>query len=82
MGKHGREELVTEARADKHRSRRHVSDWNDNRVPRDTGIVTLHPPHCFRFTGALKEEKEEDTLLDNRIVSGFFFFLAYTNRSS
>lgn len=46
MGKHGRE-LVT--RADKHRSRGHVSDWNDNRVPPCRDFAS---PHCFRFTGA------------------------------
>lgn len=71
-----RRELVTGIRADKHRSRRHVSDWNDNRVPRDTGVVTLHPPIVsdLQVQTALEEEKEEDTPLD-RIVSGFFFFL-------
>lgn len=61
MGKHGRE-LVTGARADKHRSRRHVSDWNDNRVPPCRDFAS---PHCFRFTGAntaLEEEEEEDTV--------------------
>ena len=59
-----RRELVTGIRADKHRSRRHVSDWND----------TLHPPIVsdLQVQTAL-EEKEEDTPLD-RIVSGFFFF--------
>lgn len=70
-----RRELVTGTRADKHRSRRHVSDWNDNRVPRDTGVVTLHPPIVsdLQVQTALEEEKEEDTPLD-RIVSGFFFW--------
>lgn len=46
MGKHGRE-LVT--RADKHRSRGHISDWNDNRVSPCRDFAS---PHCFRFTGA------------------------------
>lgn len=72
MGKHGREELVTGTRADKHRSRRHVSDWNDNRVPPVSWLCTPLIVSDLQVQTGL-EEKEED-LWTIELFLDFFFF--------
>lgn len=80
MGKHGREELVTEARADKHRSRRHVSDWNDNRVPRDTGIVTLHPPIVSDLQVHWRRRRKKILCWIIELFLDFFLFGLYESK--
>ena len=69
-----RRELVTGTRADKHRSRRHVSDWNDNRVPRDTGVVTLHPPLFQIYRCKQHWRRRKRILRWIELFLDFFFF--------